>query len=287
MTSKTKGSNLLLKPKPFVKWVGGKRQLLAQFKALSLYPPPKFNKMQNTYFEPFLGGGAVFFDLMPKKAILSDLNLELVITYQVIKNEVEALISRLKLHEIEKEYFFALRDLNPHELSSLEVASRFIYLNRTCFNGLYRVNKKGEFNVSFGSYKNPNVCDETNLRKVASVLKSAKIEHSDYNSILIQAQKKDFIYLDPPYDPINNTSKFTSYTNSKFGQEEQIQLSETIEILHKRGCFVMLSNSNTDFIKNLYADLQGFKIHEVFANRAVNSNPEKRGKVSEVVIKNY
>lgn len=199
------------KPKPFVKWVGGKRQLLKQFRDLGLYPPENFDHITNTYFEPFVGGGAVFFDLLPETAYLSDLNNELVVTYNVIKNDVENLIKSLKKHKLDKEYFLKMRAQNPEKLSDLNTASRFIYLNRTCFNGMYRVNSKGGFNVPFGKYTNPLVCDENNLRKASKALKNVEIRKQGYKEVLKKAKKGDFIYFDPPYYPISKTASFTSY----------------------------------------------------------------------------
>ena len=204
------------KPKPFVKWVGGKRQLLTQFRLMNLYPPEKFNPVTGSYFEPFVGGGAVFFDLLPEKAFLSDLNRELVITYNVIKNDVENLIILLKKHKLNKEYFLKIREQDPNHLSDIKIASRFIYLNRTCFNGMYRVNSKGGFNVPFGKYTNPLICDEVNLRKVSKSLEKIEIKNQDYKSILKNAKKGDFIYFDPPYYPVSKTASFTSYTSYTF-----------------------------------------------------------------------
>jgi len=199
------------KPKPFVKWVGGKRQLLKQFRDLGLYPPENFDPIKNTFFEPFVGGGAVFFDLLPETAYLSDLNNELVVTYNVIKNDVENLIKSLKKHKLDKEYFLKMRAQNTEKLSDLNTASRFIYLNRTCFNGMYRVNSKGGFNVPFGKYTNPLICDENNLRKASKALKNVEIKKQDYKEVLKKAQKGDFIYFDPPYYPVSKTASFTSY----------------------------------------------------------------------------
>ena len=276
------------RPRPFVKWVGGKRQLLKQFKELGLYPPEDFNPNTAIYFEPFVGGGAVFFDLFPQRAVLFDLNYELIITYNVIKNDVENLIKSLKKHRHNKEYFLNLRIKNPKKLSDLNIASRFIYLNRTCFNGLYRVNKNGEFNVPFGSYKKPLVCDEENLRKIHKVLQRIDIFCDDYKKVLNMAKKGDFIYLDPPYYPINGTSNFTSYTSNDFLEKEQEELKDVFVQLHKKGCFVMLSNSDTPFINKLYSKLgRKIKVHKIKANRMINSNSKKRGKINEVLVINY
>jgi len=275
------------KPKPFVKWVGGKRQLLSQFKNLNLYPPEGFDPNKNTYFEPFVGGGAVFFDLLPQKAVLSDLNKELVTTYLVIKNNVDNLISSLKKHKTDKDYFLKVRAQNPNELDDVAVASRFIFLNRTCFNGLYRVNSKGGFNVPYGKYSNPLICDESNLKKVSEVLQDVEIKHQDYKSVLKKTKKGDFVYLDPPYYPVSKTASFTSYTAEGFLDKEQIELRDTVLELHKRGCFVMLSNSDTPFINKIYSGQKGLRINKVEAGRAINSKGSGRGKITEVLITNY
>jgi DNA adenine methylase len=275
------------KPKPFVKWVGGKRQLLKQFRMLNLYPPEKFNPLTGRYFEPFVGGGAVFFDLLPEKAFLSDLNKELVITYNVIKNDLENLIKSLKKHKLDKEYFLKIRAKNPEDLSALDVASRFIYLNRTCFNGMYRVNSSGGFNVPYGKYSNPLICDEENLGKVSKSLKNVEIKHQDYKEILKLAKKGDFVYLDPPYYPVNKTSSFTSYTKEDFLEKEQLELRDAFVELGKRGCFVMLSNSDTSFINEIYSGLKGVRINKIQAGRSINSDASKRGKITEVLITNY
>lgn len=275
------------KPKPFVKWVGGKRQLLAQFRLLKLYPPEKFNPITGRYFEPFVGGGAVFFDLLPETAYLSDLNNELIVTYNVIKNDVHNLIKLLKKHKVEKDYFLRIRAQNPEKLSDLKIASRFIYLNRTCFNGMYRVNSKGGFNVPFGKYENPLICDEVNLRKASKALKNVEIKKQDYKEVLNKAKRGDFVYFDPPYYPISKTASFTSYTSQGFLDKEQIELRDTFVELHKRGCFVMLSNSDTPFINKIYSEIKGARITKVQAGRAINSDASKRGKITEVLVTNY
>jgi len=275
------------KPKPFVKWVGGKRQLLKQFKKQKLYPPTGFNPLQNSFFEPFVGGGAVFFDLLPKKAYLSDLNFELTTTYNVIKTDVKSLISSLKKCKYEKDEFLRVRSQKVSDLSPLQVATRFIYLNRTCFNGMYRVNSKGGFNVPFGKYTNPLICDEENLRKVSKVLQNVEIKHQDYKEVLKKAKKGDFIYFDPPYHPVSKTSSFTSYTKEDFNELNQIELRDTFKTLHERGCYLMLSNSDTPLINQIYSNIKGVKINKVDAGRALNSNSEKRGKIKEVLITNY
>ncbi len=281
------------KPQPFVKWVGGKRQLLKQFKELDLYPPDDFNPTKNTYYEPFVGGGAVFFDLRPQRAIISDLNLELITTYKVIKKDYKKLIAKLKEHQRKnsKEYFLKVRAQNLNRLSDVSIAARFIYLNRTCFNGLYRVNSKGGFNVPYGKYDNPRIVDEDNLRKISRQLKGVKILHQDYKKTIADAKKGDFVYFDPPYAPLSPTSSFTSYTKDGFGEQQQLELRDTFYKLHKKGCFVMLSNSNSDFINKIYGELKKkdkkIKITKLGANRMINSNASKRGKIKEVLVVNY
>lgn len=275
------------KPKPFVKWVGGKRQLLKQFRELGLYPPEAFNPITNTYHEPFVGGGAVFFDLLPKNAKLSDLNSELVITYNVIKSGVDELIESLQKHIYNKEYYLKVRAEKVEDLSEIEVASRFIFLNHTGFNGLYRVNKSGQFNVPFGRYSSPVICDEDNLRRVSNALRDTIITHQDYKNVLEAAQNGDFIYFDPPYYPISTTSSFTSYTTEGFLEREQTELRDTFITLHERGCFVMLSNSDTPFINKLYSGFNGITINKITASRAINSKGTGRGKITEVLITNY
>lgn len=277
------------KPRPFVKWVGGKRQLLKQFKELNLYPPADFDPEKNFYYEPFVGGGAVFLDLFPKHAVLSDTNKELVTTYNIIKTEVEKLIKSLGKHKYEQEYFYKVRAVDPATLDDIEVASRFIFLNRTAFNGMYSVNSKGGFNVPFGRYTNPRICDAENLRRVAASLRGVQIRHEDYKAILKRAKKGDFIYFDPPYDPLSATSSFTGYTASGFTRKDQLELRDIYLELHKRGCFVMLSNSNSDFINEIYSEIANkrIRISKIKAGRNINSKKEGRGKLAEVLVTNY
>ena len=275
--------------KPFVKWVGGKRQLIPE---LLKNIPKNFNN----YFEPFVGGGALFFELYNlgilknKTFYLFDINEELINTYKVIKNHPSELIDELKEFKIKhnKEFYYQIRELdrseNYKDLDNIIKAARFIYLNRTCFNGLYRVNKKGYFNVPIGSYKNPQIVNEENILAVSIALQNAIIKHCDYKETLKYVTENDFIYFDPPYYPINKTSNFTSYTQDNFLEKEQIELFETFKTLSNKGCFVLESNSDTDFINNIYKE---FIIEKVFANRAINSNGNKRGKITEILIRNY
>jgi DNA adenine methylase len=269
-------------PYPFLKWAGGKRSLLFQFDA---YFPNKFNK----YIEPFVGGGSVFFYLLPEKAILMDNNDELINCYLVIQNHIEELISSLKQHRYENKYFYKIRnvDRNPEEFrqwTDIERASRTIYLNKCCYNGLYRVNSKGEFNVPFGLHKNPNFCDERNLRAVHQILKNVKTFKSSFEKCLDFAEENDFLYFDPPYQPLSETANFTAYTKEGFAKEAQIQLSELFGELDRKGCKIMLSNSYNKLILELY---QKFRIITVNAKRAINSIASKRGEIKEVLIVNY
>jgi len=268
---------------PFLKWAGGKRQLLPEIRK---YVPKKFN----TYYEPFVGAGAVLFDIQPKKAVINDINLELINTYKVIKDNVDELIEDLKKHKNEKDYFYEIRDLDRKEefkeLSLVERSSRIIYLNKTCFNGLFRVNSQGQFNVPFGKYKNPQIVNEIVLRAVHNYLNSndVTILNEDFETVVANAKKGDFIYFDPPYDPVSDTSSFTGYSLDGFNKDDQIRLRDTFVELDKKGCKVLLSNSATDFIKDIYKD---FHIEIVSASRNINSVASKRGKIDEVLVMNY
>jgi DNA adenine methylase len=268
-------------PKPFIKWAGGKRQLL---KEISKVIPAHFE----TYIEPFVGGGAVFFYLLPSKAILMDNNPILINVYKVIKNNVNALIPLLQAHQNNKEYFYEIRkaDRMPEfkNWSEVKQASRFIYLNRCCFNGLFRVNSKGYFNVPFGRYKNPNFCDIPNLNAVNRALQHVTILNASFEKCLDYAKKDDFIYFDPPYMPISDTANFTSYTKDNFTKEDQVKLAKVFKKLDIRGCKVLLSNSYCEFINDLYSD---YEILVVDAKRAINSDATKRGAVKEVLVRNY
>ncbi|MGG3689052.1 DNA adenine methylase [Caldifermentibacillus hisashii] len=269
---------------PFLKWAGGKRQLLPEIRK---YIP----KRMGTYYEPFLGGGAVLFDLQPKKAVINDINSELINTYLVIKNNVDELIEDLRKHENTSDYYYKIRDLDRDKnrfskLSDVEKASRLIFLNKTCFNGLFRVNSQGQFNVPFGRYKNPNIVNEFVLRAVSHYLNNneVKILNGDFADAVSSAKKGDFVYFDSPYDPVSETASFTGYTLGGFNKDEQIRLRDLFVDLDKRGCKVLLSNSATDFIKDLYKD---YHIEIVSATRNINSIATKRGKIDEVLVMNY
>lgn len=270
---------------PFLKWVGGKRQLMP-----SIVDHLPENIKDYKYIEPFIGGGAVFFNLQPKNAVINDYNEELINVYQVIKDNLDELIIDLKKHKNEAEYFYSIRSLDRNgefkKLSAVQRASRVIFLNKTCFNGLYRVNNAGEFNSPFGRYKNPNIVNEPTLKAVNKFLNSNNIEinSGDYSEILKKTDKKCFVYLDPPYHPISESSNFTGYVQGGWNMYDQIDLKTACDELHKKGVKFLLSNSSADFIKDLYKD---YKITIVKANRAINSNGADRGEVDEVLIKNY
>ena len=268
---------------PFLKWVGGKRQIMP---AIEQHLP----KGIKSYIEPFIGGGAVFFHLQPKNAIINDFNAELINVYHVIKNDIENLILDLGKHKNETQYFYRIRALDRTKefmnLSSVERASRIIYLNKTCYNGLYRVNNSGEFNSPFGKYKNPNIVNDPTLRAVNLYLNSnnVRIENTDYETILKKADKNSFVYLDPPYHPVSESSNFTGYIQGGWDESDQIRLKEACDLLNQKKIKFLQSNSCTDFIKELYAD---YHVHIIKANRAINSDGEKRGEVEELLIKNY
>ncbi|MCK5039549.1 MAG: DNA adenine methylase [Candidatus Aenigmarchaeota archaeon] len=270
----------------FVKWAGGKTQLIEQF-------IPLFPKKFNCYLEPFVGSGAVFFHLIqnfkPKKIILSDINEELINAYLIIRDDVERLIVELKQHKEYhqsegKKYYLTIRATNPNDLPPLERAARFIYLNKTCFNGLYRVNSKGKFNVPMGSYKNPDIIQEEKLKLISKLLQNVIIKVMSFEKIINLAKKGDFVYLDPPYYPLQKGKSFTTYSKNNFLEKEQELLTKVFETLDKKGCYVMESNSETKFIKNLYTN---FKIHMVTARRMINCDGSKRGAINEYVITNY
>ncbi|KLU59855.1 modification methylase DpnIIA [Peptococcaceae bacterium CEB3] len=270
--------------KPVVKWVGGKRQILDE---IMKYIPRNIS----TYYEPFLGGGAVLFELQPEEAVVNDLNRELINLYQVIKDRVDELIEDLRKHKNEKGYYYRMRRLDRDkvvysELTPVQRASRVIYLNKTCYNGLFRVNKAGEFNTPFGRYKNPKIVNEVGLRAVSAYLNraSVRITCQDFEQAVQGAESGSFVYFDPPYDPLSQTADFTAYAEGGFGREEQERLKQTCDRLNEKGVRFLLSNSATDFIKDLY---QGYKIEIIQAKRSVNSVAARRGGIQEVLVFNY
>jgi DNA adenine methylase len=268
---------------PFLKWVGGKRQIMP---AIVEHLPRNIKN----YIEPFIGGGAVLFHLQPGKAIVNDSNSELINVYRVIKNDLESLILDLQKHKNESGYFYEIRGIDRikefKNLTDVERASRVIYLNKTCFNGLYRVNSSGEFNSPFGKYKNPNIVNEPTLRAVNYYLNSNNIQlrNVDYSDILQEADKNSFVYLDPPYHPLSESSNFTGYVQGGWDIHDQTRLKEACDQLTKRGIKFLQSNSSSDFIKEQYVE---YSINIIKANRSINSDGEKRGEIEEVLIKNY
>lgn len=275
-------------PKPFVKWAGGKRQLIP---ILNENLPKSFG----TYYEPFIGGGALLFHILTErnaqKCSISDLNSDLVLTYTTIRDKIDELVSSLKNHEKNyqddsKTYYYSVRESNPR--SEIEKTSRLLFLNRTCFNGLYRVNSKGKFNVPLGRYTNPNIVNEDNLRSVSAILNTSKvaIKCRDFESVLRDARKGDLIYFDPPYQPVSDTANFTSYTNKSFTYEDLNRLAELCLKLDSKGCKVLLSNSDSKEVAKIFSD-KPWKINKIQANRSINSNSKKRTGHFELLIKNY
>jgi len=269
---------------PFVKWAGGKRQLLDEIEKLL---PEEIT----SYYEPFAGGGAVLFHIQPPKASISDLNPELVNLYKVIKDRPEELIVNLAGHRNEAGYFYRIRGLDRDKsqfarLTDIERASRIIFLNKTCYNGLFRVNNAGEFNSPFGRYKNPNIVNEATIRAVSAYLNQADIhiQQGDFESAVQHISSDAFVYFDPPYDPVSESASFTGYTQGGFDRSEQIRLKELCDCLNGKGIKFLLSNSCTHFITELYKDYQ---INEIKAKRTINADAEKRGVVPEVLIRNY
>ncbi|MHB8157642.1 MAG: DNA adenine methylase [Desulfocucumaceae bacterium] len=261
---------------PVLKWAGGKRQMLGQYKE---FFPHRFN----AYHEPFLGGGAVFFHLAPPVAYLSDWNDELINMYLVIQTGVDQLVEDLSQHKNEEEYYYRVRALDTRSLDEVQRASRLIFLNKTCYNGLYRVNKKGQFNVPFGKYKRPGFFDVDLLLSASAALRQAKIFKADFNVVLENAGTGDLVYFDPPYFPLSRTASFTDFTDRSFGAKDQERLAETFHELVKMGCLVMLSNSDTPFIRELYSRY-GRGVISLSANRSINSKGDRRGPVGELLI---
>ena len=270
---------------PFLKWVGGKRQIMPSI--VSLLP----SKIKDyTYIEPFVGGGAVLFHLQPQSAVINDSNAELMNVYEVIKNNLNEIITDLKQHKNEADYFYKIRGLDRtpqlSNLTKVRRASRIIFLNKTCFNGLYRVNSAGEFNAPYGRYKNPNIINEPTLKAVSEYLNSnnIKIFCQDYEKILAALDESAFVYLDPPYHPISENSNFTGYVQGGWDMFDQIRLREACDELTKKGIKFLLSNSAAPFIKDQY---KNYMIKTVKAGRAINSKGAERGEIDELLIRNY
>ncbi len=280
-------ARLIQGAKPFVKWAGGKRQLIG---ALSENMPEKYG----TYYEPFLGGGAFLFHILEQnpsqRCIVSDINADLVLTYATVRDRPEELITSLKRHAREYDqdrhtYYGMVRASAPR--SEVAKSSRLIFLNRTCFNGLYRVNKRGKFNVPIGSYIKPNIVNEENIRAASSLLRSSniKIMYADFENTVLDATKGDFIYFDPPYKPVSETASFTSYSAKSFGDAELERLASLCNNLTKKGCNVMTTNSDLPEVAKIFGS--GWKMHHVAVNRAINSNASRRTGHKELLLKNY
>lgn len=295
------------KVKPFVKWAGGKGSLLNQIE--KFYPSDLKNGQIDCYIEPFVGGGAVLINILQnynvREAYAFDINLDLINSYNVIKNNVNGLIERLSSIEKEflkldkeerKEYFYNTRkQYNTYKLVENEIsvdkAAQFIFLNRTCFNGLYRVNRSGDFNVPMGSYKNPTICDETNLKALSMLIQNVNFVCGDYKSSQKYIKENTFVYFDPPYRPLNATSGFTAYTKEDFNDDDQRELAKYYKNLHESNVKVMLSNSNpknTNKEDNFFEDIYGeFNINVIYAKRMINAVSDGRGEISELLITNY
>ena len=268
---------------PFVKWAGGKGRLLSQLRPLL---PKGVERMRHV--EPFVGGGALFFSRRPKRALLTDINPALVGTYTAIRDDLGGVIEGLRglaaRHSKESYYRVRERYNQSPRITTSKRAAMFIYLNKTCFNGLHRVNRKGEFNVPIGSYKNPRILNEDALRAASEALGGAGLRCTSFEALLESAKPGDFVYFDPPYEPVSDTASFTSYARGGFSRSDQARLRDVYRALDRRGCKLMLSNSDVPFIRELYSD---FNVDTVAAPRAINCNAAKRGKVSEVVVRNY
>lgn len=273
-----------MNPKPFLKWAGGKTQLLPE---LLKHVPTDFE----TYYEPFLGGGALLFELQPKRAVIADINWELVNVYEELKSNPTKVTGYIDSFPIKKEFFYKLRELDrvrgwDHNFDWAWRAARMMYLNKTCYNGLWRVNKKGENNTPWGYYSNPTIYELDNIHAVSSYLNTSDVDISsaDFQNTLSNPTTNDFVYLDPPYDILNDTSNFTGYSAGGFSKGNHEILKQCVDSLTKRNVKVLQSNADTPFIRDLYAD---YHIVEVQAKRSINSKGNRRGSITELLIKNY
>jgi DNA adenine methylase len=264
---------------PFLKWVGGKRQLLP---SITTRAP---SQIAGTYWEPFLGGGALFFALAEQgrvqRAVLCDANLDLIDTYRCVREKPESLIRALRRHRNDEEHFYGVRATKPSTLSPVRRAARFIFLNRCGYNGLYRVNSRGDFNVPFGRYANPTICDAENIRAASRTLQIAELRHVDFEDA-DSARRDDFVYFDPPYVPLSKTASFTAYVRTGFTSDDQRRLRALALRLKNRGVRILLSNSSSDEVRDLYS--QGFTVETVDARRLINCQPSGRKAVPELLI---
>jgi len=265
------------KAKPLLKWAGGKTRLLPVLRKVLV------RQTFRRYFEPFLGGAALFFDIGPKTAVLNDRNPELIFCYEIVRDHPAELFTALKQMQVSETEFYRIRSLNPESLAPIERAARFIYLNKTCYNGLYRVNRKGEFNTPYGSNDKVSLADEDNLHRASRILKNARLTSADYSSAVKDADKDDFVYLDPPYLPVGKYADFKRYTKETFFEDDHRKLADSFRELSDRGCLVLLSNCFHDKIAKLYS---GFYQQVVEMPRFINCKGEGRGRVSELLVSN-
>lgn len=273
--------------KPILKWAGGKRLVFPEIKK-------RLPEHYNRYFEPFVGGGYVLFTLQPEEYFINDYNTELINLYKEIMDKPKQLISELKKFSNTKENFYDVREwdrdlVKYNKLSSVKKAARIIFLNKTCYNGLYRVNSEGQLNAPFGNYKNPLICNKELITNISHFFNNTKPHFStgDFYDVLKNVKKGDFVYLDPPYDPISSSSSFTGYSINGFTREDQIRVKEFCDKVDEKGAYFMLSNSCTKFIKDLWTDSHNYIIDEIMANRSINSKGDKRQKVKEIIVTNY
>lgn len=268
--------------KPFLRWAGGKNRIV---NFLEEYMPPNFSN-GNRYYEPFLGAGSLFFRLIPLKATLSDNNKDLIECYKAVKEHPEAITAYLQRHlsNTSKDYYYMMREKYNNSNPSIAKAALFIYLNKTCFNGIWRVNKKGKFNVPYGHREPPALPSKDSLLNLSNALSKAKIIHKDYKKVVEYTRKGDFIYFDPPYPPLNGTSYFTHYTKEGFDREDHAELASVARMLNEKGCYIMISNADIQFIRSLYKDM--FNLYDLEVTRWISANG-KRHKVQELIITNY
>jgi DNA adenine methylase len=266
--------------RPFLKWAGGKQRLIAHYQEHF----PDFDNIDR-YYEPFIGSGAIFFHYQPETAVLADRNETLMEVYQAVQQDVEAIIKALRVHYNDSDYFYEVRAQDVTQLTVAQRAARIIFLNKTCYNGLFRENSKGKFNVPFGRYKSPKICNEKRLRRASQALQNVTLMAADFEDVVETAVAGDFVYFDPPYAPLSATSSFTQYDKHGFARADQIRLSETVAKLTKRGVKVMLSNSSAPIIYDLYE--RDYQLVEMHARRNINSKGSQRGPVKELLILNY
>lgn len=272
-----RGKGAAVGGKPFLKWAGGKTQLLHEL--ISRMPAS-----YNVYFEPFIGGGALYFAVSPEEAVIADINEDLVNVYNVVRDNPEELLEALAGYVNDKDFYYEVRARDQDTLSPIDRAARLIYLNRTCFNGLYRVNKSGQFNVPFANYKNPNIVQSERIMTASNTLHKTQVFNASFEKVLVNAKEGDFIYLDPPYYPKDVYSDFKRYNKEQFHENDHQRLAGLYNELSDRGCYVMLSNSDTPFTRDLY---KKWRVDTVYAKRMINSDSSKRGEVTEIIVTNY